>query len=448
MNRSNTPPHAFSTDQLHAALGDVGGPARPDYLTDIVAQAGRIRQRPAWTFLERWLAVDIAVRRQGVPRAAVLFAVVLLLVAVVVEGVVYVGSQTKPAPLPSTPKAWERVVIETPSVTGRVASIAVSPRGLLAVVGGDEPTHVAISTDGRKWTLVPDGQLPTLSNDRMFGMPSVLGTDAGFLMLQLNEIWISENGNYWRPLVGETTDPDLRMGVPSVATAGGPGLVGVGDDRAWYSVDGSDWSLAVVPPLPAEILARPESERYVEMTGVTAAGKDLVAWGIAEVPMADHPDGHLVVPLLWASRDGRTWIDVVDPDMDSVTAVAGGPGGFVATGQAGSEAAVWLSADGETWERVSDGAFASPVDLHLELAAATSAGYIVVGGNGQCLSTSCSDQDVLIWTSADGRSWSRVPSADLWTGAKAYGAFALGSGFVIGGAYDGKPAIWISAPQQ
>jgi hypothetical protein len=448
MNRSDTTPRSFSTEQLHVALGDLVGPARPDYLSDIVAQAGRIRQRPAWTFPERWLSLDIAVRRQGVPRVAVLFAVLSLLVALLAAGVVFVGSQTKPVPLPSALNAWSRIRIETPSITGRVASLGVGPRGLLAVVGGDEPTHLAVSTDGRKWTLVPDGQLPTLSNDRTFGMPSVLGTDGGFLMLQLSEVWTSENGYDWRRLTGETTDPDLSTDGPDAATAGGPGLVGVGGDKAWYSVDGSDWSVAAVPALPVEILARPESERYVGMTGVTAAGNDLVAWGIAEVPLADNPDEHLVVPLLWASRDGRTWIDVVDPEMDSVVAVAGGPGGFVAAGQAGSEAAVWVSADGETWERVSEGAFTSPVDLHLESAAATSAGYVVVGGDGQCLSTSCPDQDIVIWTSADGRSWSRVPSADLFTGAKAYGAFAWGSGFVVGGAFDGKPAIWISASQQ
>lgn len=446
MNRSSTSPRSFSIDQLHAALGDVAGSARPDYLSDIVEQAGRIGQRPAWTFLERWLPLDIAVRRQGVPRAAVLFAVMSLLVALLVAGVVYVGSQTKPAPLPLTPNAWERVKIETPPVTGRVASIAVSPRGLLAVVGGDEPTHLAVTTDGREWTVVPDGQLPLLSNDRSFGMPSVLGTEGGFLMLQLNEVWISENGYDWRRLAGETTDPDLAMGGPDAATVGGPGLVGVGGGSAWYSVDGSDWSVAAVPALPAEIQARRESERYVGMTGVTAAGNDLVAWGIAEVPLADKPDEHLVLPLLWASRDGRRWIDVVDPDMDSVTAVAGGPGGFVAAGQAGSEAAVWFSADGETWDRVGEGAFNSPADLHLESAAATSAGYVVVGANGQCLSTSCPDQDIVIWASADGRSWSRVPSADPFTGAKAYGAFAWGSGFVVGGASHGKPAIWISTP--
>ena len=77
MNRSNTPPRALSTDQLPAALGEVGGPARPDYLADIVAQAGRMRQRPAWTFLERWLPMTIALRPAAVPRAYVAFLVLL-----------------------------------------------------------------------------------------------------------------------------------------------------------------------------------------------------------------------------------------------------------------------------------------------------------------------------------------------------------------------------------
>ena len=88
MKRSNTTPRSFSTERLQAALGDVGGPARPDYLPAIVARAGHIRQRPAWTFLGGWLSVDPAGRRQGVARAAVVFASVLLLVALLAAGVV------------------------------------------------------------------------------------------------------------------------------------------------------------------------------------------------------------------------------------------------------------------------------------------------------------------------------------------------------------------------
>jgi hypothetical protein len=189
------------------------------------------------------------------------------------------------------------------------------------------------------------------------------------------------------------------------------------------------------------------------MTGVTAAGNDLVAWGLAEVPLADNSDEHLVVPLLWASSDGRTWVSVVDPLMDRVTAVASGPGGFIAAGEAGPDDAVWSSADGRVWERVAGDAFSSrsvngdgePVKLMLKSAAATSAGYVVVGGDGLCLFP-CPDQEAAIWTSVDGRSWSRVPSDDLFRGAWADSAVAWGSRFVVGGPYEGQPAIWISDP--
>jgi hypothetical protein len=279
-------------------------------------------------------------------------------------------------------------------------------------------------------------------------MPSVVGTDRGFLLLQLSEVWMSENGFDWRRLASPATDPDLHPRGPEPATVGGPGLVGVGDGTAWYSVDGSDWSRAAVRAPPEEILARPESERYGEMTGITAAGNDLVAWGLAEVPLADNSGEHLVMPLLWASHDGRTWASVALPEIDSIAAVAGGPGGFVAAGQAGDEAAVWFSADGVAWERVVDDAFASPVKLMPRAATAARAGYVVVGSDGLCREGPCPGQQVVIWTSADGRSWTRVPSDDLFSGAQAEKAIMWGSRLVIGGVSDGRPAIWISGSDE
>lgn len=404
----------------------------------------RSRQQVGWRGLPGRMHVPRFAPALGAAAVVIIAATLALTFYAFPSGI---GGPATPAPLPTTADAWSRVVIKTPGVTGRVASLAVSPHGLLAAVGGDEPARLAFSSDGRNWTLVPGGQHPRLSNDGSFGMPSLVGTDRGFLMLQLNEIWGSDNGYDWRRLAGETTDPDLSTGGPDVATAGGPGIVGVGDDKAWYSMDGSDWSVADVPALPDEILALPDSDRYVGMTGVTAGGDGLVAWGIAEVPRPDNGDENLTVPLLWASHDGRTWASVVDPEMDSVTAVTGGPQGFVATGQAGSEAAVWLSADGEAWERVGDDDFTSSVRLELNAASATSAGYVVVGTEGRCVYYPCPEQRIVIWTSADGRSWSSIPSDDLLAGSQAYRAVALGSSFVIGGAFDGQPAIWISDPE-
>ena len=432
-------------------------------LDDIAHAIGATPQDRPWLGLPQIL----------LPRRILLLVAIALLLATV--GAIGVGSllvrpDLSVAPLPTTPDAWERVLIKTPQGTGSVASLAASPHGLLAVVqgadrreGGDGPTRLAVSTDGRNWALVPEGQHPTLSDTNRLGLPSLLGTDHGFLLLQLNEVWISENGHDWRRLASPATDPDLRLGGPRAATVGGLGLVAVGGDKAWYSVDGSDWSLAEVPPLPAEFLARPDSERYVEMTGVTAAGDNLVAWGIAEVPLADNSDEHLVIPLLWASHDGRTWTDAVDQLMSAVSAVAGGPDGFVAVGQVGADPAGWFSADGQAWQRIAADAFDSrwpkgpdglrinddpgdiPVELTVASAAAERAGYVVVGGDGRCVGDGfCGSNEAVIWTSADGRSWSRVPSDGRFSDGYATAATAWGSRFVIGGLRDGQPAIWIS----
>ena len=99
MSHSDTTPRTLTADRLGAAFNEVGGQARPDYLPDIVAQAGRTRQRPAWTFLERWLPMDIAVRRQGVPRAVLVFAVLALLITLLVATVAFIGTRPSPPPL-------------------------------------------------------------------------------------------------------------------------------------------------------------------------------------------------------------------------------------------------------------------------------------------------------------------------------------------------------------
>jgi hypothetical protein len=435
------------------------GPSQlPAHVIDgIVRQLDTTHQRKHW-----WLP-----RRNTMTRSVLALggaAVVVMAVALTLNyaNLPRLGG---PATLPATPDGWSRVLIETPSGTGRVVSLAASPHGLLAVVGEDEVggndvARLAVSTDGRTWTLVPEGRHPLLSNPRSFGYPSVVGTDRGFLMVQLDEVWMSENGDDWRRLASSATDPDLGGG-PDAATVGGPGLVAVGGEKAWYSVDGSDWSLAAVPALPEGILGQPE--RYVGMAGVTAAGNDLVAWGIASVRLADNSDEHLVVPLLWASRDGRTWTDVVDPLMSSVNAVAGGPYGFVAAGQGGADPGVWFSADGQAWQRIAGDAFDSrwptrpdglrinndpgdiPIELTLASAAAGLAGYIVVGGDGLCVSEGfCGSDEAVIWTSADGRSWSRVPTDDRFSDGYATVAIAWGSRFVVGGVRTDRPAIWIS----
>ena len=73
----------------------------PDYRHDLVRRTARVRQRPAWTFLTRWIPMDVASRRLVVappPVRAIALAILLLILAIV-GLLIGVGSTTRlPAP--------------------------------------------------------------------------------------------------------------------------------------------------------------------------------------------------------------------------------------------------------------------------------------------------------------------------------------------------------------
>ncbi|HEX6475227.1 MAG TPA: hypothetical protein VF114_09120, partial [Candidatus Limnocylindria bacterium] len=48
---------------LADALQDLAGPQYPDYFDEALDVATRRSQRPAWTFLERWIPMDTTTRR-------------------------------------------------------------------------------------------------------------------------------------------------------------------------------------------------------------------------------------------------------------------------------------------------------------------------------------------------------------------------------------------------
>ena len=146
MSHSDTTPRTFTADGLNAAFNEAGGQARPDYLLDIVAQAGRSRQRPAWTFLERWLPMDIAVRRQGVPRAVLVFAVLALLITVLIATIAFIGARPSQPPLGAPTNgllafaSGGDIVVVEPDGSGRRTLISAPSE-----LGG-----MAYSPDGRR----------------------------------------------------------------------------------------------------------------------------------------------------------------------------------------------------------------------------------------------------------------------------------------------------------
>jgi Tol biopolymer transport system component len=90
---------------LPGILGDLAAGPSPDYLDDVFATTGRTRQRPAWTFPERWLPMaDIARTRASVPTAPwrMIALALVVLALIVTAALIYVGSH-HPVPAPFGP---------------------------------------------------------------------------------------------------------------------------------------------------------------------------------------------------------------------------------------------------------------------------------------------------------------------------------------------------------
>jgi Tol biopolymer transport system component len=88
---------------LVAWFGEAATPHVPDYVDDIVRQTAPIRQRPRWTFPERWLPMTVVTlgrrTRRPVPwRTIGAIALVVVLLAAIVS--VYVGTRPRPLPAP------------------------------------------------------------------------------------------------------------------------------------------------------------------------------------------------------------------------------------------------------------------------------------------------------------------------------------------------------------
>ena len=87
--------------RVTGALDEIAAPSRPDYLDDIFTVTARARQRPRWTFLERWLPMDTAVVRPAGRLRVPLRPLVLLLILaalLVAASAILVGSQRRVPP--------------------------------------------------------------------------------------------------------------------------------------------------------------------------------------------------------------------------------------------------------------------------------------------------------------------------------------------------------------
>jgi len=272
-----------------------------------------------------------------------------------------------------------------------------------------------------------------------------VGFDPGADFRQDGVIFVSEDGLTWTRLA--ENDPALTTGTVLMygITEGGPGLVAVGmscEDNpceaspyptVWTSVDGNAWTRSPNEP---------------DVFGTWGAIEDVVATdhGIVAAGWLAGSDADDVIwsrPAVWLSPDGAEWTRVWEGERVSgshafLGAVAVSPDGvLVAVGSGQNEldepvAAVWTSTDAHLWERVEPNspAFGDQTDPNILMpvdVAWGSSGFIAVGGQG--------GSQVAIWHSPDGRSWTRIETADqpFGTGGTLGSVAALQSGFVAAG---------------
>lgn len=211
--------------RLSDALDDLATPQFPDYFDDVLGVALAGRQRPAWTFAERWIPMSTLARRQilalGVPVRLILAA--LLLLTMLVAGAIVSGAlRSDDVPQPFGPAANGLIAYQ--------ANDDIYTRDLVTgeerlIVGGPErDVGPMFSRDGQ-WVgwlrLDPDG-----SDSGTVMVARADGSDARALTDPIEVWWAS-----WSPdsdsiaAVAATPGEDAAMMIIPIDPNVGPSTV-------------------------------------------------------------------------------------------------------------------------------------------------------------------------------------------------------------------------------
>ncbi len=249
------------------------------------------------------------------------------------------------------------------------------------------------------------------------------------------------------PIVPNVTQPTTVPDQTPPTTTGG--------DIPSTTVAASDVAL----PQPWVAMERVTDGFWFEggwVTSVVVGGPGVVAVGATDGwPFTD--------AAVWTSPDGHTWSRVdegADVFGDESTAgdvegsqiisdVAVGRSGIIAVGVDGRrsdyDAAVWVSVDGEEWERV-------PHDEAIFGGSGIQAAYSVVQFDNTVIAVGESAGRAQVWVSYDGREWARASVVDAPGGDKTeptamsdvavweHGLVAVGSA-----GSRSRPAVWLSS---
>ena len=147
-----TSPRRFEQD-LPALLAEAYLAGIPDYRDDLFRQTARTRQRPAWSFLTRWIPMDIATRR--LPFAPLpwrtIGVVALIIILALAAVLVAVGSHQR-VPAPFGPAA-NGAILASSGGDIYVRDTATGQSRLL-IGGADADSEPGFSPDGQLMAFI------------------------------------------------------------------------------------------------------------------------------------------------------------------------------------------------------------------------------------------------------------------------------------------------------
>ncbi len=279
---------------LPLILGNLAAGPYPDYVDDVLATTAQRRQRPAWTFPERWLPMDIAARPVPTPafpwRQAGVLAVIAALLAVALAA--YVGSQPRlPEPFGVAENglvAFQRgdaIILHDPR-TGEDRVLAADTKGWI------DPWF---SPDGRQVLLAREPSSTT-------GELGVVSVDGGEIRVLTPEPLTSNTWAEW------STDGDAiavisTMAVPSGGSTALEPRVSVIDVAT-----GAMTTFEAVSKPTAVMFAPPDGEQLIVASETSQGGRVISRMdrdGTNLTTLVETAPGTLLMGRQAISPDGR-----------------------------------------------------------------------------------------------------------------------------------------------